>query len=149
MIKLEQPIKPAHPRIILLRPNHARHAAVPLLARPGPAHKLALHANLRAGQHATAALAVDAEVELAAAVARAHAQHHLGVERQHERAEAQAAGADGRDEERLDERVDDGAAGAQAVGGGTGGRADEDAVGGGLGQEVAVLVNVDDGELGM
>lgn len=147
MIKLEQPVKSTHPRIILLAANDAWHAPMPLLARSRAPNKLAFHANLAAGEDAAASLPVNAQVELATTVSRAHTQDHFGVERQHERTEAQTARADGRDEQGLDEGVDNGSAGTEAVGCRPRGCANEDTIGRRFGQEVAVLVNVNDGKL--
>lgn len=115
VIELEESIQSANPRIIVLGAYHARHSAMPFLAGARSPYKLALDVDLRSGQDAGAPSAVDAQVQLAASVLGAHPQRDFGVQREHQRSEAEAAGADGRDEQRLYQRMHNRTSGAQAV----------------------------------
>lgn len=90
---------------------------MPFLARAGSPYKLALDVNLRSGQDPGAPSAVNAKVQLAAPVLWAHPQRNFGIQRKHQRPEAEAAGADGRDEQRLYQRMHNRTSGAQAVSG--------------------------------
>lgn len=105
IVKLEQPVQAAHPSIVILqcatavamarRPNHTGHTAAPAAIGRAP-HKLAIYAHFHAHTDSRPALAVDAELQFAAAVALAQPQRYLGVQWQYQRAKAQTAGTDGR-----------------------------------------------------
>lgn len=90
---------------------------MPFLAGARSPYKLALDVNLRPGQDARAPSAVDAKVQLAASVLGTHPQRDFGVQGKHQRSETEAAGADGRDEQRLHQGMHNRTSGAQAISG--------------------------------
>lgn len=117
VIELQKAIEAPNPSVIILArvavcagPYDARHPAGPA-AVGRSSHHFALDAYLHADGHAGLAFAIDAHLEFSPPVLLAQLQDHLGIQRQAQGSEAEASGADGGDEERLDERVHDATAG--------------------------------------
>lgn len=92
-----------------------------------------LDADLHAWTGACTSLPVDADLQLPPSIPFAQPEDHFRVERQHQGPETQTSGTDRGDEQRSDQRMDDGATCAERIRRGACGRTNEDTVANGLG----------------